>query len=122
MRYYLDEDLSNVIAEIGRERFGLDIDSAQALGMEQATDAEQLAFAAREQRYLVTRDGRDFLRLTADFLRESLPHPGIVVVPSSLSGKEFLRIATALADIHSRYPEDNVPFLVVYLSEAPAVG
>ncbi|MGH2587222.1 MAG: DUF5615 family PIN-like protein, partial [Dehalococcoidia bacterium] len=68
MRFYLDEDLSDIIALIGPERFGLDVACAHELGMEEATDEEQLAFAAQERRCIVTRNARDFLGLTEHFL------------------------------------------------------
>jgi uncharacterized protein DUF5615 len=117
MRFYLDEDLSDVIAVIGRERFGLDITSAHALGRERVRDSEQLAFAAAERRCIVTRNRRDFIRLTDEFLAESLPHPGVVIVPKRLRGNEFLLIGRGLAELHSQYPEDFVPYLIISLPE-----
>jgi predicted nuclease of predicted toxin-antitoxin system len=117
MRFYLDEDLSDVIAVIGRERFGLDVVSAHALGMEHASDAEQLAFAGHNGRVIVTRNGDDFIRLTSRCLEAGLPHHGVVIVPSSLRGREFLRIARGLAAVHAMYPADTEPYLVLYLPD-----
>jgi hypothetical protein len=119
MRFYLDEDLSDVIAVIGRNRFGLDIVSAHACGIEHVSDAEQLAFAAREGRVLVTRNGDDFIMLTHRFRDEGLPHPGVAIVPRSLRGREFRRVAEGLAHLHVLYPQDTMPYLVVYLPHMP---
>lgn len=119
MRFYLDEDLSDVIALIGRERIGPDVACAHELGMEEATDEEQLTFAAQERRCIVTRNARDFLGLTERFLAESLPHAGVAIVPPSLTGQEFRLIAQGLAYCHNLYPEDAIPYLVVYLSDTP---
>jgi len=119
MRFYLDEDLSDVIATVGSDRFGLDITSAHALRLEHRPDSEQLAFAARERRVLVTRNGDDFILLTGQFMAEGLPHPGVVVVPPSVTGREFMRIAQGLAHLHALYPEDTMPYLVVYLPHMP---
>jgi hypothetical protein len=87
--------------------------------MEHALDEEQLAFAAAQRRCIVTRNGRDFLRLTERFIAEALPHPGVIVVPKSYTGREFLAIAAGLARYHAMYPEDIVPYLVTYLPDSP---
>ena len=120
MRFYLDEDLSDVIAVIGRERFGLDITSAHALGTEHASDHEQLSFAARERRCLVTRNGDDFTVLTRQFAAVEVDHPGVVIVPPSMTGREFQVIAARLAYCHELYPNDTVPYLVMYLPSLPS--
>jgi predicted nuclease of predicted toxin-antitoxin system len=118
MRFYLDECLSDTIAATARDHFGLDVVSAHALGMDHAPDEEQLAFAARLHRCLVTRNGSDFIRLTRRFMAESLPHAGVIAVSASFTGREFMQIARGLAEIHARYPEDVYPYLVVYLPNA----
>jgi len=52
---YLDEDISPKVSEILRKR-GLDVVSAHETVMLEATDDEQLAFAAGERRAMVTRN------------------------------------------------------------------
>ncbi|MBI2759860.1 MAG: DUF5615 family PIN-like protein [Chloroflexi bacterium] len=74
---YLDEDLSYVIAQVGRDRFGLDVVDAHTMGMEHAPDNEQIVFAARERRCIVTRSGDDFLASSArPCARRSSPPSG----------------------------------------------
>lgn len=119
MRFYLDECLSDIIAVIGRERFGLDIISAHAAGMELATDAEQLAFAAEQGRVMVTRNADDFILLTEQLEAKQEPHGGVIIVPPSMTGREFAAIAERLAYCHELYPQDTVPYLAMYLPLNP---
>ena len=55
MKLYLDEDISLKVCEMLRKR-RLDVVSAHETVMLEATDDEQLAFAAGEGRAMVTRN------------------------------------------------------------------
>ncbi|MGE0544683.1 MAG: DUF5615 family PIN-like protein [Dehalococcoidia bacterium] len=57
MRFYLDEDLSQTIAVIARERYGLDVAASHEIGKDRTTDDEQLAFAAELGRCIVNGAG-----------------------------------------------------------------
>jgi predicted nuclease of predicted toxin-antitoxin system len=120
MRFYLDEDQSDVIAEIARSQFGLDVTSAHRVGTRGTPDEAQLAYAAAERRCLVTRNGDDFRRLTTRFLIEQLPHAGVLIVPRSWPPRAWARIARALAYYHRLYPGDVPPYFVDYLHDPPA--
>jgi len=72
IRFHLDESMPNAVAE-GLRRRGLDVTTSSEAQLLAAKDEEQLAFATREARVLVTRD-QDFLRLNAS----GIEHAGIV--------------------------------------------
>src|SRR5690606_18050728 len=60
LRFHLDEHVSPAVAE-GLRRRGIDVTTTDDVGLKGAYDDEQLAFALREGRVLVTHD-RDFPR------------------------------------------------------------
>lgn len=95
IKYYLDEDLSPVIAEMLRKD-KIDAVCVHEAGMIQASDLEQLEFAASRKRCLVTRNRNDFIRLTVQFFNEHRPHYGVLIIPYSYPGDNFRAIAKAL--------------------------
>ena len=118
MRFYLDADLSWRIVAIAR-RLGVDVVSAHRVGMTEATDAEQLAYATQDDRCIVTKNRDDFLDLDRAYRDQGLQHHGILIVAESLPTHDFVAVARALARYHSLYPERSVPGLVDYLHPAP---
>lgn len=83
VKFYTDEHSANAIAE-GLRRRGVDALTTYEAGMLGASDEEQLAFAAQEERVLFTQDD-DFLRLHA----AGVDHAGIA----------YTRQAASLGDI-----------------------
>jgi hypothetical protein len=73
--YYLDEHLPKAVAKGLRAR-GVDVFTVPEAGLLGASDLDQLAFALREERSIVTQDD-DFLRLHAS----GSSHAGIVFAP-----------------------------------------
>lgn len=119
MKFYLDEDQSATTARVARQRHGLDVTSSHELGWDHALDEEQLLYAAREGRCIVTRNGSDFIALTDIFEAEQLPHAGVLIVPRSIPNDAFARIARALAWYHDQYPDGAPPYFVSYLRDQP---
>ena len=71
IRFHLDENCHRAIGE-GLRRRGVDVTTTPEVGLLNATDEEQLAFAVPEGRVIFTQDP-DFLRLHA----AGVPHAGI---------------------------------------------
>ena len=117
MKYYLDEDLSPKIAEILRKN-GVDAVSAHEVGMRQATDLEQLDYAAENSRCMVTRNRNDFIRLTVRFFHEHRPHAGVLIFPYSLPADKFSVIANAIMKQNARIPRIKFgPYMIDFLSK-----
>lgn len=115
MKYYLDEDLSPKIAELLRKQ-NVDCTSAHEVGMLQESDAEQLKFSARNRRCLVTRNRDDFIRLTVQFFNEHLPHYGVLIIPNTIPGDQFSRIANALSGYARIHPGGMQSYTIDFLS------
>ncbi len=71
LRFHLDEHVDPALAHALRIR-NIDVTTTREQGLASATDIEQLAFASREGRVLVTHDA-DFLSLAA----QGCSHAGI---------------------------------------------
>jgi len=114
MKFYLDEDLSPKIAQICRKN-GIDVVSAHEAGLLEVSDQEQLEFAARERRCLVTRNRDDFIRLTLWFFNDHRPHFGILIVPSTIPGDQFSRMARLIKTFSSKNPRGLEPYAIAFL-------
>jgi predicted nuclease of predicted toxin-antitoxin system len=114
MKFYLDEDLSPKIAEILR-RGGMDALSAHEAGMCESSDQRQLDFAAKEKRCLVTRNRDDFIRLTVRFFNDQRPHCGVLIVPYTLPGDQFSRIASLIRKFSFRHQKGLAPYSIAFL-------
>ncbi len=114
MKYYLDEDLSPKIAEILRKH-SIDAVSVHEIGMAQAEDIEHLKLADSEKRCLVTRNRNDFIRLTVQFFHEHRSHGGVLIIPHTLPGDNFSRIAMAIMKYDSKHPYDVKSYGIDFL-------
>ncbi len=114
MKFYLDEDLAPQIAARLRTK-GIDAVSALEVGNVQLPDSNQLRYAGREGRCLVTRNVRHFVVLALDAIRRQEPHAGIVLCPPSIRGFEITKITAALTRLARQFPKGLGEFDVLYL-------
>ena len=114
MKLYLDEDISPKVAVILRKK-GMDALSAHETGMLEASDEEQLSFASAEGRTVVTRNRDDFITLTVQFFEALKPHKGLIIVPHTLPGSEFSKLASLLAKFSKDYPQGLQPYTTEFL-------
>jgi hypothetical protein len=63
---------------------GVDVVHAAEAGLDQAGDPDVLAWAAREDRILVTRNYRDFAPLVQAYVKQATPFPGVLFVAHSI--------------------------------------
>lgn len=101
-RLYLDECVDGR-ATAALTRAGVDAASAHTLGRTSDSDASQLAFAARENRTIVTHDS-DFLAESARFLAEGGHHAGVILLPDRQDLRWLLR--AVLFSLESWTPEE----------------
>jgi hypothetical protein len=76
---YFDEDtVRHALVDALRQR-GVDLLTPLDIGMNEATDDEQLEYAAAEGRALYTFNMSDFCRLHSEWLADQREHAGIIV-------------------------------------------
>lgn len=84
-RYLGDVNLRQAIVRaVRRQETGVDFRTGAAAGLHGLDDPDVLAFAARDQRILVTHDVRTMPRHFSKFLQTSRS-PGVFLVPQTLS-------------------------------------
>ena len=79
---YTDEDVANLVATLLRAR-GLDVLTTIDAGMMGDSDAGQLAYAASQDRCLLTHNRVDFERLHLSYIETGQQHSGIIVTPQN---------------------------------------
>ena len=114
MKFYLDEDLSPKIADILRKN-RVDALSAHEIGALEASDLQQLEFAGKEKRCLVSRKRDDFIKLSIRFFNDHRPHHGIVIIPYTIPGDQFSRMAVLLKTFASNHPSGLAPYTIAFL-------
>jgi predicted nuclease of predicted toxin-antitoxin system len=114
LKLYLDEDISPKVAVILRKK-GMDALSAHETGMLEASDEEQLAFAAADGQAMVTRNRDDFITLTVQFFEALKPHKGLIIVPHTIPGSEFSKLAALLVKSSKGYPNGLEPYTIEFL-------
>ena len=77
---YLDEDMNNMVATLLRSR-GIDAVTVQKSDMLGKSDQEQLAYAAANDRCILTHNRVDYEDLHLQYAQANLTHSGIIVVP-----------------------------------------
>jgi len=114
MKYYLDEDLSQQLAERLRKA-GISATSVHEENTNGLSDEAQLDKAAREGRCLVTRNRNDFIELTVQFYRDGRRHAGVLIVPHSYPGDQISLLANALITYAKNHSAGMLPYGIDFL-------
>jgi predicted nuclease of predicted toxin-antitoxin system len=114
VKLYLDEDISPKVSVILKKK-GMDAVSAHETGMLEASDDEQLAFSAAEGRAMVTRNRDDFITLTVQFFNDLKPHRGLIIVPHTIPGSEFSKLAALLVKYSKNHPQGLGSYTIEFL-------
>ncbi|MGD9635242.1 MAG: DUF5615 family PIN-like protein [Pirellulales bacterium] len=107
MKFHLDENVDHAIAR-GLQRRSIDVTTSTSAALLSRPDEDQLTFAARERRVLVTHD-RDLLRLHG----LGLAHAGIAYCQSG--SKTIGEIVRQLLLMHECLADDEMRGQVEYL-------
>jgi predicted nuclease of predicted toxin-antitoxin system len=100
IRFHLDEHLSHSIAD-GLRRREIDVTTTAEVGLLGASDDEQLSFASREHRVMVTED-EDFFAVASRIPN----HAGIVFLAKG--SKDIGRVVRRLSIMHDAMTSEQL--------------
>src|SRR5215468_2844202 len=113
IRFAADENFNNDILR-GLQRLHPDVDivRVQDTEMYKANDPKVLAWAAKENRILLTHDANTMTKFAYDRILSGLPMPGIFVMPDqSLLGKVIEDLAMVVGASEAAEWEGKVTFI-----------
>jgi predicted nuclease of predicted toxin-antitoxin system len=108
VKFYLDEDVKPLLADMLRNR-SIDCLAAREAGNLSKSDLEQLTFATRNDRAIITFNVADYLRLAVAWSAEGREHAGIIV-SDQLPPSEVLRRLLRLSAHHQERGLHNQVF------------
>jgi hypothetical protein len=105
IRVLFDEDFDGPIQHgLRRQRPDLDMTRCQDVGLSGLEDPEVLAFAADEQRVVISHDARTMPLFALERVESALQMPGVYIVPRRLSRRDVIEELLIL--IEDSVPED----------------
>ena len=98
---YLDEDVSVIVARMLRSRAFTAVTTQEADQVKNS-GSEQLAYAIRQNKTLLTHNRLDFERLSQDYFRTNSSHKGMIIAirraPSEVVGRLLVVLDRVTAD------------------------
>ena len=114
IRFLLDEMFSQIIAAMIRQE-AIELVSLHERQAEGTSDHDILLQAGRERRCVITQNHRHFVRLTAQFSEQGLPHAGVLLIAGSVPTNAYAAIARAIVRFAEENPDGLQPYEVRWL-------
>tara|TARA_Y100000310_G_scaffold329780_1_gene400260 strand:+ start:4500 stop:4838 length:339 start_codon:yes stop_codon:yes gene_type:complete len=108
-KFYVDENVPVIISKVLKKR-GIDILTARDVRMLGKSDHDQLSFAVKEQRAVVTHDS-DFLKMV---VKEKREHYGILFFTKQT---EIGKAVEEVERVHLAYNGEELKGLVLFLPQ-----
>lgn len=115
VRLYLDRHIKKQLAIDLRER-GFDLLTTEEAGKDTAPDDEQLAFAAQENRAILTFNIRDFAPLHGAWSAAGKPHTGIIV-SQQLGSRHYGVLLARMQRLLDHFSADQMRNNLVHLEQ-----
>jgi predicted nuclease of predicted toxin-antitoxin system len=113
IRLFLDEDVWPGLAVVLREH-GFDVVHAYEVERGGMSDADQLAYAAQEERAILTHNTKDFVPLTIEYFFNERPHAGVILSPQIKKGELVRRTLNLLHSLSAEEATSTVRHLADY--------
>lgn len=113
IRLYLDDDSSERDLVRALRSRGVDVVTAQEVGLDGHDDEEHLAYAAEQSRVLFSFNRRDFYRIHSEWLTQDKSHAGIILAQQQRYsvGERTRRILKIIASKSAEDMNNEVEFL-----------
>ena len=108
--FYLDEDVSVLVATLLRAR-GFVALTTQEAGLLGRSDAEQLEFAAAQQKVLLTHNRADFEALAREYFSTNRRHHGIVIAVRRTPHEIVARLLVVLNSVTADEMENQLRYI-----------
>jgi predicted nuclease of predicted toxin-antitoxin system len=112
---YFDRHIMARLADDLRER-GFDVMTTEQAGLDTATDEQQLAFATREGRAVLTYNIRDFAPLHRQWLAEGRSQTGIVV-SQQLGSRQYGLLLQRMLRLLNHFSAEEMTGNIVHLEQ-----
>ena len=110
VKLYLDEDVPLSFGEALRTR-GVDALSTQKAGNKGCTDLEQLLFAVKHGRVIITHNKKDFMLLHKHYLEVKKQHHGIILTDQQPVGIMLKSVMKLWFTVNSKKMKNRLEFL-----------
>ena len=116
IKLYLNEDIPPDLAKLLRER-GFDIISTYEVGVGGKSDEEQIEFASREGRVILSCNFHDFLKLAKEWFVAGKAHYGIIISYHQYSRKDLGKLLQAIIELLNNITPEEIYNTVRSLEE-----
>lgn len=117
VRLYIDADISRKLAQVLRGR-GFDAVAAREVGMAEASDDEQMAYAAAEGRAILTCNAQDFTPIFRAYWQSGRNHSGVIVTQQLGFGEMLRRVIQFLDAVTADEMHNNWKNLAEFATRA----
>ena len=116
LKLYLNEDIAPDLAKLLRER-GFDAISTYEVGMCGKSDEEQMEFACREGRAILSCNFHDFLKLAREWFLAGKEHFGIIISYRQYTRRDLGKLLQAVIEFLNRVSPEEMYNTVRVLDE-----
>ncbi len=110
IRIYQDEDFWEDVAPALRRR-GWDVVTTREMGRGEASDEDQMEYAAQQGRAIATFNRRDFLPIATRWFYEGKAHHGVIISRQEPIGEIIRRMQKLMASMSDAELRDTVRYL-----------
>jgi len=110
IKLLLDEDVHSTLSSIIQKR-GFDVEHVQEANGKGRSDLDQLLYACKKKRCLMSFNVRDFVLLHNRFVQEGMTHWGIIVSKQLPIGETLRRILAVLQGTSRQSMKNRILFL-----------